>query len=256
VPPAPSGFLQRPGAIAVAPDGSLVIADGDRIVRRAVDGAFSVVAQLGATSLAVGPDRTVFFGGPDGVGAIAPDGAVSTVAALPNIASIALSTEAGTLYAVDDDGVVAVAADGSTRDVVVGHRFVDVHGTPMAFFPSAVAVGADGNLFVADGGVKLLAKFAPDGTLLDAWGPQVYVSPGSGLAATADGPIVLAEWGGLIERLSGGTLSTIIGGYRANGVAVGPGVTIYFTSDGRSGWGPVGLYSITPDGTVTRLDPP
>jgi streptogramin lyase len=103
--------------------------------------------------------------------------------------------------------------------------------------------------------VKLLAEFAPDGTLLGTWGPQVYVSPGSGLAAAPDGTVVVAEWGGQIERLAGGVFSTLADGYRANGVAVGTDGTVYFT-DGGNGWTRVaGVSAIDRTGIITRLEP-
>jgi sugar lactone lactonase YvrE len=90
---------------------------------------------------------------------------------------------------------------------------------------------------------------------METWGPQVYVTPGSGLATAPDGSIVIAEWGGRIERLSGGVFSTIADGYRANGVAVGSDGTVYFT-DGGNGWREgVGLSAIDATGTMTRLEP-
>jgi sugar lactone lactonase YvrE len=230
-----------------------VIADGDRIVRRAPDGAFSVVADISASSLAVSPDNTIFVADDehDRVAAVEPNGNVADVETLPAPSSIALAPD-GTLYVVDQAGVEAVSRDGSVRHVI-SPGLIDVHGVHMAFYPSAVASDLDGNLIVSDLGVKLLAQFAPDGTLVDTWGPQVYMTPGSGLATAPDGTIVLAEWGGQIARLESGVLSTVADGYRANGVAVAPDGTIYFT-DGGNGWREdVGLSAIDATGTITRL---
>jgi sugar lactone lactonase YvrE len=253
--PSSTGALARPTALAIAPDGSVVIADGDRIMRRTSDGTFSVVADISASSLAVTPDNTILAAvpGDDRVVAIARDGVVTTVATLPGVSSIAFAPD-GVLYVVDESGVDARDPDGSIHRAV-SNTLLDVNGTQMAFFPFTVTVDRAGNLFVADGGVKLLAEFAPDGTLLGTWGPQVYVSPGSGLAAAADGTIVLAEWGGQIERLADGIFTTVADGYRANGVAVGSDGTVYFT-DGGNGWSPVaGLSAIDATGTITRLEP-
>jgi hypothetical protein len=99
VPTGPFASLQVAGALAVAPDGALYVADvsRDRVLLRLPDGRFRVVA---------GDGRTGFAG----------DGGAATRAELSDISALAVA-RTGTLYIADGGRVRAVGEDRVIRTI-------------------------------------------------------------------------------------------------------------------------------------------
>jgi sugar lactone lactonase YvrE len=271
VAPAASSLVGA-GSLAATPDGSVLVATGNRILRRSTDGSvvpFAGAVEAGSSgdggpaldarfnrpaSLAVASDGTVLIAdsGNNAIRRIEPDGTVNTVAHLSNPGSVALAAD-GTIYVVDQVGVEAIDHAGKIRTVPTPNR-IDFNGTAIAFSPATVAVDGHGQLVVADLGVKALAIFTTDGQLVHNFGPNVYVTFGSGLATGPDGVVVAALWGGQLVRVVGDQLVPLADGYRFNGVTVDHNGVIYASIDGQSGWrGPAGVYTIAATGTVTLL---
>lgn len=191
-----------PGPLALSPDGVLFVADQATTVVRAVELARGGLP-AGAVPLATheGPPRAV------GV----------TVTALPQ-----LDTFNSDGFALSPDGyligpgsflndVRRLAPDG-TVTVLAGdgeRGFLDGPAEEARFSnPSYVAVDADGNVYVLDGGNEAIRRIAPDGhvtTVLD-WLPTGLFSI-TGLAVDANGNLLIGDESNGVWRLEDGQLS-------------------------------------------------
>jgi sugar lactone lactonase YvrE len=161
--------LDMPSAVAVAPDGALVVANtGAHTVVR-VDpetGAVEVVAgAAGASGLVDGTRGDARFFGPVGV-AVAAD---------------------GTVFVADtyNDRLRAIAPDGTVRTL----------GGPFDT-PCGVAVAPDGALFVADTGSGQILRVAPDGATSAFVGPDGGLDEPTALAFLDPATLVVADSGG------------------------------------------------------------
>jgi sugar lactone lactonase YvrE len=121
-----------PMAVAVAPDGTVWVADGGRVVRVAPDGA---CAEIGAGAL----ER--------------PTG---------------LALAGGRLYVVDPPQHRVVAFEASGAEALRFGQLGDGEGD--LNFPTALAARPDGTLLVVDALHFRVAHFAADGRFLDAFG--------------------------------------------------------------------------------------
>jgi glucose/arabinose dehydrogenase len=122
--------LTLPAAVAVAPNGDAIVADGDRIVRVSPAGVVTVVAGSTAGS-ADGPAAQAQFSGPRGV-AIGAD---------------------GTIY-VSDSGnhrIRAIANNGNVRTLAGSNQGFADGTSPMFSMPMGIAMSATGTILVADG---------------------------------------------------------------------------------------------------------
>jgi sugar lactone lactonase YvrE len=104
-------------------------------------------------------------------------------------------TANGTIYvadAGDSNRIRKISPDGSVTTLAGGSEgFADGAGTSASFnTPSALAIGPDGNLYVADTGNNRIRKITPDGT--------VSTVSGNGTAGYVDGPAATAEFNGPI----------------------------------------------------------
>lgn len=162
--------LARPNDVAIAPDGTAVIADTANQVIRAVDpsGRIATIAGTGAR------------GG-------APGAVSARRATFRNPAAVA----------VDADGSVIVAdtENNSIRRIELAGRVVTIVGSGLAS-PRDVVVLPTGGYAVADYGNHRVVHVAADGTVTPIAGTGVRGYSGDGgpaVSALLDGPIALAS---------------------------------------------------------------
>ncbi len=201
---APGGTLQQPRGVAVAPDGSIVVADFGHHRVQVFDAELRFVRQWGhlgdgngefrePSAVDVGADGRIFV-------ADTWNGRIQSFA--PDGRHLANSREA--LYgprgvAVDTAGLVYAADTGNSRIVVFsadlerlrswGERGSD-EGQMLE--PIGIAIAPDGDVWVADNGNGRVQAFAPDGTLrggfaVPGWTSAVFSEPR--LAFAADGAL-------------------------------------------------------------------
>lgn len=101
----------------------------------------------------------------------------------------------GTIYVADageSNRIRKLSPDGSVTTLAGGSEgFADGAGATAAFnTPSALALGPDGNLYVADTGNNRIRKITPDG--------KVSTVAGNGTAGYLDGPVAQAQFNGPI----------------------------------------------------------
>jgi hypothetical protein len=99
----------------------------------------------------------------------------------------------GTIYvadAGDSNRIRKISPDGNVSTLAGGSEgFADGVGAAASFnTPSALALGSDGNLYVADTGNNRIRKITPDG--------QVTTVAGNGTAGYLDGPAATAQFNG------------------------------------------------------------
>jgi sugar lactone lactonase YvrE len=99
----------------------------------------------------------------------------------------------GTIYVADageSNRIRKLSPDGSVTTLAGGSEgFADGAGTAASFnTPSALALGPDGNLYVADTGNNRIRKITPDG--------KVSTVAGNGAAGYVDGPAAQAQFNG------------------------------------------------------------
>ena len=185
--------FNTPSAIALDHLGNLYVADtGNHAIRRiAPDGAVTTLAGNGSPGYADGIGRAAQFKGPVG---IAVD-------------------DAGIVYVADtyNDRIRRIAQDGTVTTLAGTGKpnLFDAPGTAAAFdTPSALAVGHDGNLYIADTGNNAVRRLRPDGTVDTlALPPEAERRPALrrpvGLAVTRDGYLyIVASAGGRILQMT------------------------------------------------------
>ena len=204
--------LLTPTAVAVNPAGAVYVADRSRVVR--------VYSPSGAWSTVAGTGEQGFAG----------DGGPAQAARL-NAANDLAVDPAGGLYLADGArlrrvspfGVIAtVAGDGYTR-------FVGDGGAATAALlarPSAVALDAAGNLYVADTGAQRIRRVSPAGRIdtLAGFGVAGFGGDGApastallnspmGVSADAWGNLAIADTGNHRARLvsADGRIRTVVG---------------------------------------------
>ncbi|MGQ0594443.1 MAG: NHL domain-containing protein, partial [Gammaproteobacteria bacterium] len=177
--PASHASLSGPATIALGPDGSLYIADtsNHRIRRVGPDGIIRTVA-----------GNEYGFSG---------DGGPATQGRLVYPASVTVGVD-GSLYIADTgnhrvrriapDGIITTVAGKGTRDF----RGDGGPATRASLaFPTAVARGADGSLYIADTGNRLIRRVGPDGIITTVAGSIGVDS--SSVVLGADGSLYLAD---------------------------------------------------------------
>lgn len=223
--------LVWPSALAVAPDGSLLIVDTRReqVFRRLPDGHLRLLAGTGKpgfagdggpavtaelkdpAALAVAKDGSVYVAdsGNGRVRVIAPNGAVRSLAGRFKWPSGLALAPNGDLYLATSRSVDRVTSSGRRTTFARGHgRFdqISVGGKRYGgFSPSWLALDRSGDLYAFSFGTKTIFAFSPTGKPLRAW--QAYAN---GLAEAPDGSIVIAEHGGRLLRIRGGQATTIV----------------------------------------------
>ncbi|HWA85323.1 MAG TPA: NHL repeat-containing protein [Opitutus sp.] len=205
--PASGGFV--PG-VAVAADGTIYYADllGNRIGKISPDG-----------------QPSTFAGAPDGTAGSA-DGA-GTAARFKTPWGVAVGPD-GTVYVADGGNYtirrISPAGEVTTLAGAVGEQ-EPVNGTGSAAhfgFPQAIAIDADGNLFVGDSGVTI-REVTPSGAVttlagdaneqgnVDGVGRAAYFSGIQGIAVTSDGILYVTDNSTIRRVTADGTVTTIAG---------------------------------------------
>ena len=233
--------LEQPAAVAAAPNGDAIVADGDKIMRVTPAGNVSIVAGSVAGS-ADGPAAQATFSAPRGV-AVAKNG------------DIYVSDTGNHRIRVISGGVVRTRA-GS------GLGFADGPGAQALFFnPMGIALRADGTLLIADSRNQRLRAMDARGNVSTWAGTGVNaVIGGRGASAWLSLPIavaVLPSGDAVIAEASTGLLRQVAG-------SGGHEVTVLAGEIGRAGWndGPLATASVSetfsmaalPDGQVVLVD--
>jgi DNA-binding beta-propeller fold protein YncE len=250
-----AGFVDGPGGtaqfsvpfgVAVAPNGTVYVADTNNHRIRAIDPTTGTVTTLAGTDnagYADGPSDTAQFNGPTGV----------TVD--PN----------GTVYVADNFNNRIRAIDPITAQVTTlagsGSGFADGPSATARFFrPFGVAVAPNGTVYVADylnhriraidpttGTVTTLAGNGTAG-FFDGPGATAQFTGPSGVTVNSDGTVYVADRGNqrirAIESTTGQV--TTFAGNGTAGFVDGPGATAQFN-------GPSGV-TVDPDGVVYVAD--
>jgi hypothetical protein len=190
--PATAAKISQPLGLAVAADGSVLIADrGSARVRRvAPGGTISTIAGTG----------TAGFSG---------DGGPATGAMLHSPEGLAIAADGGVLIADSDNDRVRRVAPGGTISTFAGSGTDGDSGdggpaTAAAFrLPRGVAVAPDGSVLIADYTANRVRRVAPDGVIGTVAGTGAVGYSGDGVPATAaklNSPtdVVLAAAGGFL----------------------------------------------------------
>jgi len=138
----------------------------------------------------------------------------------------------GTIYVADageSNRIRKISTDGNVTTLAGGGEgFADGSGAAASFnTPSALALGPDGNLYVADTGNNRIRKIAPDGKVstvagngtagyVDGAAAQAQFNGPIGLAVSAGGDIYVADTYNDVIRMitTEGEVTTIAGGGR------------------------------------------
>jgi DNA-binding CsgD family transcriptional regulator/sugar lactone lactonase YvrE len=181
-----AGPMQEPVGLAFAPDGTLYIADvsGNKVWRRSLDGALSPFAGSGQYS----------FGG---------DGASALDAALRRPRAVAIDA-AGNLLIADTGNNRIRQIDHVSNVITTIAGSSDVYGfagdggradRAKLSLPWGVAVGPDGNVYIADTGNDRVRRVTPAGTITTVVGGQSKLSGPTGLAISGSGDVYIADLG-------------------------------------------------------------
>ena len=211
--PATAAPLASPAGVAVAPDSSLYIADqGDQRIRKiSPAGIITTVAGTDERGLSGdgGPATTAQLASPDKV-AVAPDG------------SLYIADQGNQrIRKVSPEGVITTVAGTSGQ----GDRGDGGPATAAQLgFPTGIAVGPDGSLYIADENNHRLRKVGPDGVITTVAGTGEWGDSGDG------GPATTAQLASPSD------------------VAVGPDGNLFIVDRGNHR-----LYTVSPDGIITTV---
>ena len=266
--------LVRPQALAVLPDGDLLIVDSDRdqILRWQPNGRLSVYAGTGqpgsagiggpavdtrlpsyfGSQLAVAKDGTVYAtGGNDcGLLVITPSGILERAdTQLCNASGVALSAS-GTLYVSANSGVYRVSPSGITEIASSANPSQKVPtGVPTAvgFSPADLALEGSGDLDIYSNGPRAIWRLTPSGKLTN-----LGIEYADGMASAPDGSVLVAGHGGSIDRVTATAITSVTdllstkiagygvpgmrGGFQPNGIAVAPSGAIFVDTFSGNGW--------------------
>ncbi len=197
---ATTALLNGPMGLALAADGTLYIADtGNNRIRQ--------VSPAGDIGTWAGNGNAAFFG----------DGSRATLAALRGPRAIALDAD-GVLYIADSQNHRIRRVLNGIIDTVAGRgQGFGGDGGPavdaLFNFPSALAIDAQGNLFIADQGNARVRKLTPAGIVTTVAGGDDSLAAPRALALDHAGNIYVSDSGlNQVRRVAAdGALTTIAG---------------------------------------------
>lgn len=220
-----NGQLNYPYGVAVDGSGNVYVADryNHRIAKITPAGVVSTLAGSGVSGFADGPALTAQFNEPVGV---AVDGAGNIYVADVGNQRIRKITSAGVVSTLAGNGVSG---------------FADGNGAAAMFSgPWALAVDANGNVYVADQTNHRIRKITASGVVstlagngtpsyVDGTGTAAQFSSPAGIAIDGSGNIIVADYGdGHIRKITpGGVVTTLAGS--TSGFADGTGTTAKFS---------------------------
>jgi sugar lactone lactonase YvrE len=239
----------RPAAVAADSAGSVYVADtfGNRIRKISPSGAVTLLAGSGRSGNTDGNGGLASFFQPNGV-------------AVDSLGDVYVAdTMVNSIRKITPEGVVSTLA-GST---MTGSN--DGTGSGASFSgPRGVAVDGSGNVYVGDTGNHLVRKVTPSGTVTtlagsgkpgsaDGTGVAASFTSPAGVAVDALGNVYVADTGNnKLRRVTPDGVTTTVGGRsdngpgsvdgigslagfaRPQGVAVGPGGSVYVADTGNS----------------------
>jgi sugar lactone lactonase YvrE/microcystin-dependent protein len=241
----------NPYSVAVAPDGTIYVADtaNHRIRKvtpegvvttlagdgngRWVDGIGSGASFNSPKGVAIGSDGNIYVGdtGNNRIRKVTPDGVVTTVAGSGTAGFLDGTGSAATFnspigVAVAPDGNIYVAdyTNNRIRKVTPGGVVTTLAGSGLygsangmgsaASFgkPCALAIGPDGNIYVADTDNHLIRKVTPQGEVATiAGGSTIFKFP-QGITLDSLGNIYLADTANQrISKVTNGVVTTLVG---------------------------------------------
>lgn len=199
--------LYQPGGIAVAPDGSLVVAvqGENRLIRiDPATGATRLIAEAPRPwGVAVAPDGAILFSSASNILRREPDGRTTTIASFPV-----------------DAGPVAIAPGGDVYVGVADHRVYRIRGGAVEPYagdgadmssPHGFAFPADGSLLASDTGNDRIVRIDGATNAITAWAAGVRVP--NGIALGPDGSLYVTEsQGHKVTRIDpSGRRETVVG---------------------------------------------
>ncbi|TAL01996.1 MAG: hypothetical protein EPO03_12925, partial [Porticoccaceae bacterium] len=285
--PATLVALKRPKGVALDSEGNLYIADTENHLIRRVgpdginitvagtfgygyassqDGLQATQAMLNfPEDVAVGRDGSIYIADTENslVRRVGPDGIITKVAGVRYIGSLGIYTGAG--YSGDGGPAITAALT----------------------WPTGLAMGPDGSLYIADSGNRRIRRIGPDGIITTVAGSagvgyggdggpatRAALSSPNDIAVGPDGSLYIADTNnGRVRRVGpDGIITTVAGngrrGYSGDGgpatqaalygprsIALGPDGNLYIadTGDTYSGAGGNRIRRVGPDGIITTV---
>ncbi|MEQ1756771.1 MAG: gluconolaconase [Vicinamibacterales bacterium] len=211
--PAASARFDTPSGVAVAPDGTVYVADtANNVIRRiSADGTVSTLAGSGTAGFADGTGADARFNGPLGL-AVAANGSL-----------LVADTYNDRIRRISPDGAVTTLAGrgifGSVDGPAANARFDT---------PCGVAVDARGTVYVADTGNNALRMISPAGivTTVTPLPPSGVFRP-TGVAVDASGMLYVVDEAGRVIEIQPGVRARILAGSTA-GFSDGSGAEARF----------------------------
>jgi sugar lactone lactonase YvrE len=192
-------LFNSPSAIAIAPDGNLIIADtGNNRIRR--------LTLTGEASTVAGDGTAAQFNGPIGV-AVDARGLIYVADSYND-----------RIRLITPDGQVSTVAGQGTPGYADGDRNTALFDTP-----SGIVVANDNSLIVADTGNDRLRRISPDGNITTL--PVTDLSSPIGLAVTYDNYLYVTELdrSRVVQIAPDGITRVIAGGFNhPTGIAIAP----------------------------------
>jgi serine/threonine-protein kinase len=236
-------LLTYPFSVAVDASGSLLVSQLNRGPLLRVTGSRAQIVASGIGILHVSATgNAVYVAASDGV-PYRVDGGTFTPLSSPVDADAVVVDAAGNAYVTVYLGWVKKISPGGvvTRIAGTGTEGYSGDGGPATsaqlFHPHALALGPDGDLFVADTENRRVRRIDLDTGRISTFGGDVGITVS--IAVASDGTVYSGDivregvGGGVVRIRPDGTTTRIVSSRDVNGVAVGPDGTVYVNFYGQ-----------------------